>query len=75
MQRVVTNKPIPNGNGVLIFDEVKVVCHLMWNSRCHQLIGLAMNYEDLASVNDVCQLLLDDVKLISPFHVVEVLYT
>ena len=34
-------KKQPQGDGVLIFDEVKVACQLMWNSRNNQLMGLA----------------------------------
>ena len=41
----------------MIFDEVKVACQLMWNSRSHQLMGLAMTSNDLASLNDVYSLL------------------
>ena len=29
--------PQPTGDGVLIFDKVKVVSRLLWNSRCHRL--------------------------------------
>ena len=32
LQRMSDGKLLPQGNGVLIFNEVKVVCHLMWNS-------------------------------------------
>ena len=42
---------------MLIFDEVKVVCRLMWNSRSHQLVGLAMSYEELSSLTDVYHLM------------------
>ena len=34
----------------MIFDEVKVVCHLMWKSRSHQLVSLAMCHEEMADV-------------------------
>lgn len=46
-------KKQPKGDGVLIFDEVKVACQLMWNSRNHQLMGLAMTHKDLASLQDI----------------------
>jgi len=51
-----TNKPSPKSAGVLIFDEVKVVSSLMWNSRSHRIIGLAMTVEAQASLHDVFQL-------------------
>lgn len=50
-------KQEPRGDGALIFDEVKVACQLMWNSRSHKLMGLAMTSKDLASLNDVYSLL------------------
>ena len=51
---------VPQGDGVLIFDEVKVVCRLMWNSRSHQLVGLAMSHEELASLSDIYKLIDSD---------------
>ena len=47
---------------MLIFDEVKVVGRLMWNSRSQTLIGLAMNAEEQCSLADVYQLFDDAVK-------------
>ena len=32
-------KQEPKSYEVLIFDEVKVACQLMWNSHSHQLMG------------------------------------
>ena len=46
-------KQEPISDGVLIFDEVKVACQLMWNSRSHQLMGLAMTHKELPSLNDI----------------------
>ena len=53
----IAGKQEPRGNGALIFDEVKVACQLMWNSRNNQLMGLAMTATDLASLNDIYLLL------------------
>lgn len=50
-------KQEPKSDGVLIFDEVKVACQLMWNSRSHQLMGLTMTHKDQASLNDIYRLL------------------
>ena len=47
----------PMGDGVLVFDEVKVACELMWNSRNNRLMRLAMTSKDLASLNDIYTLL------------------
>ena len=55
-----SGKCVPKSDGVLIFDEVKVVSSLMWNSRNHQIIGLAMSEQDQASLADIYQLLEDD---------------
>lgn len=40
-------KQEPRSDGVLIFDEVKVACQLMWNSRSPQLMSLAMTHKEL----------------------------
>ena len=50
-------KQEPKADGVLIFDEVKVACQLMWNSQSHQLMGLAMTPNDLSSLNDIYRVL------------------
>ena len=50
-------KQEPKADGALIFDEVKVACQLMWNSRSNRLMGLAMTPQDLASLNDLYTLL------------------
>lgn len=50
----------PKGDGALIFDEVKVVSRLLWNSRNQEIIGLAMNPEDMSSLHDVYTFLGDE---------------
>lgn len=40
-------------DGVLIFDEVKVISSLMWNSKDHRIVGLAMTEKEQASLHDV----------------------
>ena len=47
----------PQGDGALIFDEVKVACQLMWNSRSLQFMGLAMTSKNLSSLNDIYSVL------------------
>ena len=47
----------PQSDGVLIFDEVKVACQIMWNSRNQTLSGLAMTSKDMSSLVDVYELL------------------
>ena len=48
---------LPQSDGVLVFDEVKVACQLMWNSRSQTLTGLAMTDKDMSSLADVYQFL------------------
>ena len=36
-----------------------MACQLMWNSRNHQLMGLAMTSEDMASLTDIYHILKD----------------
>ena len=38
--------------GMLVFDEVKVACQLIWNSRSQTLSGLAMTTDDMSSLID-----------------------
>ena len=45
------------GLTVLVFDEMKVACHLMWHSRSQTLSGLTLTAEDLSSLIDVYELL------------------
>ncbi len=74
LQRVAEKLKVPHGDGVLIFDEVKVVCRLMWNSRSHQLVGLAMTHEELASLTDVYQLLDPDYRTKQTAYILQVLW-
>ena len=55
-QSVAEKKKEPKGDGVLIFDEVKVISRLMWNSRSQKIIGLAMSPDDMSSLHDAYQL-------------------
>ena len=46
-------KKQPQGDGVLIFDKVKVTCQLIRNSRNNQLMGLTMTHQEQASLLDI----------------------
>ena len=50
-------RPGPEGDGVLIFDEVHVVARLMWNSRSQRVVGFSMSHEDMVNLLDVYQTL------------------
>lgn len=45
---------------MLIFDDVKVISRLMWNSRSQKIIGLAMSPEEMSSLHDAYQLVDED---------------
>ena len=52
----VQGKAPPKSVGAIIFDEVKVISQLMWNSRNHRIIGLSMSSDDQSTLHDVFQL-------------------
>ena len=52
-QKLKKGEDEPQADGVLIFDEVKVVSSLLWNSRSQKIVGLAMTIEDQASLHDI----------------------
>lgn len=62
------------GDGVLIFDEVKVIARLIWNSRSQRTIGLAMTYEDMPCLHDVCQALEPDASTKSTMYMLQFLW-
>lgn len=39
--------------GILIFDEVKVIAKVLWNSKSQEMYGLAMTAKDMCSLQDV----------------------
>ena len=59
-QCTIEKRKEPQGDGVLIFDEVKVISRLMWNSRSQKIIGLAMSPADMSSLHDVYELVDED---------------
>ena len=46
-------QPTPDGFGLLIFDEVKVMAGIMWNSKSNAIIGYAMTPDELHSLHDI----------------------
>ena len=68
-------KPVaPEADGVLIFDKVRVVSRLMWNSRSQRVIGLAMSHEDMACLHDVYQTLDEDATRKSTTYIMQFLW-
>ena len=47
------NLPRPAGEGILVFDAVKVIAQFMWNSANHQFYGLVLSAEEFVSLNDI----------------------
>ena len=52
-QKQLKSKTVACGEGVLIFDEVKVGINVQWNSRNEEFIGHAMTLEDMVTLRDV----------------------
>ena len=44
---------VPLSDGAVIFDEVKVISSLIWNSRGHHLVGLVMSPQKQANLQDI----------------------
>ena len=64
----------PKSEVVLIFDEVKVACQLMWNSRSHQLMGFAMTHKELPSLNDIYWLLKEPESIQQTSYILQFLW-
>lgn len=64
----------PEGDGVLIFDEVKVITRLLWNSRSQRMVGLAMTHEDMSCLHDVYQALDPDALTKSTTYILQFLW-
>ena len=67
-------KLTPQSDGALIFDEVKVVSGLIWNSRSQRIIGLAMTEWDQASLQDVFQSIAPDQHVQQTTHMLQFLW-
>ena len=52
-QKKLNSKTVAFGEGVLIFDEVKVGINVQWNSRNEEFVGHAMTQEDMLTLRDV----------------------
>ena len=59
---------------MIVFDEVKVVSRLMWNSRNQQIIGLAMSPEDMSSLHDIYQAYDEEAKTEQTSYVLQFLW-
>ena len=69
-----SGKNLPCADGVLIFDEVKVISRLMWNSRSQNVIGLAMTVEEQASLHDIYEMFKGDEKVCQTSYILQFLW-
>ncbi|XP_019849272.1 PREDICTED: uncharacterized protein LOC109580475 [Amphimedon queenslandica] len=60
--------------GVLIFDEVKVMSRLIWNSRSQTIIGLCMTHDQQSSLSDIYQLLSNESKFQQTSYILQFLW-
>ena len=70
----IENKGVPRSDSALIFDKVKVISSLMWNSRNHRIIGLAMSSDDQSSLHDVFQLFDNDHRTRQTNYILQFLW-
>jgi len=63
---------IPQSDGVLIFDKVKVIGGLIWNSRSQRIIGLAMT--EKTTLHDVFQSMSSDQHVRQTIHMLQFLW-
>ena len=64
----------PLGEGILIFDEVKVQSKVMWNSKNNEIIGLAVSEEELRSLHDVYASVKDEEGLQMTSYILQFLW-
>ena len=64
----------PLGEGILIFDEVKVQTKVMWNSKNNEIVGLAVSEDDLRSLHDVYASVKDEKGLHMTSHILQFLW-
>ena len=69
-----SGKQEPKADRVLVFDEVKVACQLLWNSRNNALMGLAMSSKDQASLTDVYKVLRDPDSCSQTLYILQFLW-
>lgn len=64
----------PLGEGVLIFDEVKVAMKVSWNSRNEELVGLAMTSAEMQTLQDVYNTISSDSKTQKASYILQTLW-
>ena len=72
--RKAEGKKPPLGEGVIIFDEVKVAMKVSWNSRNEELVGIAMTSSELQTLQDVYETINSDRKIGKTSYVLQTLW-
>ena len=68
------SSPVPEGMGALIFDEVKVVSQVLFNSKNNTLVGYAMNADDMAGLQDIYLHLDPNNKTLKTHYILQFLW-
>ena len=61
-------------DGAVIFDEVKVISSLIWNSRSHHLVGLAMSPQEQANLQDIFAIFDPTCRIKQTNHILQFLW-
>lgn len=64
----------PVGEGILIFDEVKVQSKVMWISKNNDIVGLAVLDDELRSLHDVYESIKDEKGRQMAPHILQFLW-
>ena len=67
-------KAQPKSDGIMIFDEVKVVSRVLWNSSSQEVYGLSMTPDQFTSLQDVFQELRNDADMQRTEYVLQFLW-
>uniref|UniRef100_A0A1X7SZ13 Transposable element P transposase-like RNase H domain-containing protein n=1 Tax=Amphimedon queenslandica TaxID=400682 RepID=A0A1X7SZ13_AMPQE len=73
-EKVQSKSAVPVGQGVLIWDEVKVQSRIIWNSSNSAIIGYSMSSDDFISLHDVYQGLSEEEKCQKTSYVIQFLW-
>ena len=63
--------PTPTGDGILIFDEVRVQGRVIWNSKNNKILGVAMSSADLPCLHDMYSILDEDKKVRETHYILQ----
>ena len=73
-QHKAERKPTPTGDGIVIFNEVRVQGKVIWNSKNNQILGISMNSSDLPSLHDIFSCLDDEEKMKETHYILQFIW-